>query len=97
MEVTALGGPHDGITIAIDNGIRSIRFMTLPERSNASMLEGDEPDARVDYDTVTYQVIKWYTGADADGNAGRILMVVLAPDYWPKGGDDGKVYPPWTP
>ena len=93
MDVTALGGPYDGNTIAIDDGIRSIKFMTLPERSTDQWLEDDEIDARVDFGEVTYQVVRWYTGTTVDGNTGRMLMIVLAPDHWPHAGER-PLYPP---
>ncbi len=96
MEVTALGGPHDGDVIAIADGIKSIRFMVLPE-SAAKMLEQKTPDAFIDTREVAYQVVRWYTGHDDTGNTGRMLMVVLAPDHWPHAGPDKPLYPPWTP
>ncbi len=55
---------------------------------------GAELEARVDFDTVTYQVVRWYTGHDDEGEPGRMLMVVLAPDHWPKAGNDRPLYPP---
>lgn len=97
MDVTALGGPHDGVTIAVEDRIKSIGFQVLHEQSTAAMLEGAEPDARVDFGEVTYQVVRWYTGHDDAGESGRMLMVVLAPDHWPKAGHDKPLYPPWTP
>jgi hypothetical protein len=99
MEVTALGGPHDGDTIAIDPQIKTIQYMVLPERSAAAYLEEAEMDARVEFSEVTYQVVRWYTGTDDTGGSGRMLMVVLAPDYWPKAGGGRPLYPPpeWAP
>lgn len=94
MDVTALGGPHDGDTIAIPDGIRSIRFQVLSEQSMRAMFEGAELDAVVDSDEVAYQVVRWYTGRDDTGEAGRMLMVVIAPDHWPKAGPDRPLYPP---
>lgn len=97
MDVTALGGPHDGDVIAVDAGIKSIRFMVLPERSTDTWLEKDELDARVDFGEVTYKIIRWYTGTDDEGGSGRMLMVVLHPNHWPRAGGDKPLYPPWTP
>ena len=94
MDVTALGGPHDGDTIAVDGQIRSIRFMVLPERSTHALLEESEPDARVDFGEVAYQVVRRYTGDTDIGERGRMLMVVVAPDHWPKCGPDRPLYPP---
>ena len=93
MDVTALGGPHDGDTIAIPDGIKQIQFMVAPENP-AKMLEAADPEATVDINEVRYQVVRWYTGPDDAGKAGRMLMVVLAPDHWPKAGHDRPVYPP---
>ncbi len=93
MDVTALGGPHDGDTIAIDNGIRSIEFVILAD----PITEWRDPAAMVKSDRVAYQVVRWYTGTDDGGGTGRMLMVVLAPDHWPKAGPDRPLYPPWTP
>ncbi len=94
MDVTALGGPHDGDVIAIADGIKSIRFMVLPE-SAAKMLESDTPDAFIDTREVTYQVERYHTGRDDTNNPGRMLMVVLAPGQWPKAGHDKPLYHPW--
>ncbi len=92
MDVTALGGPHDGDTMAFEAGIQQIRFM-VPRLEPAKMLDQDA-SALIDINEVTYQVVRWYTGGDDAGGTGRMLMVVLAPDHWPKAGPDRPVYPP---
>ncbi len=95
MEVTALGGPHDGNVVAIPDGIKQIRFMT-PRNDLVKMLE-DDTEGLIEVNEITYQVVRWYTGHDDTGEAGRMLMVVLAPDHWPHAGPDRPLYPPWTP
>ncbi len=94
MDVTALGGPHDGDTIAIDNGIRQIKFYVMAEPTYHSWLAEAKVGDRVDSEEVSYQVDHYYTGTDDEGGTGRMLMVVLAPDHWPKAGPDRPVYPP---
>ncbi len=86
MDVTALGGPHDGDTIAIDSKIRTIQFMIEPERPAGA--------AEVEIESVTYRVVRWYTGRDDEGRDGRMMWIVLTPEHWPKAGPDRPLYPP---
>jgi hypothetical protein len=99
MNVEALGGPYDGNIIVVPDAIRNIRLYVEPDypwpATNGPPveipLEALEPRA------VTYKVIRWYTGKDDQGNDGRMINIVLAPDHWPKNPSDETLYPPWTP
>ena len=93
MTVEALGGPHDGLAIALPSSARTLEFLIEPERQ-WSITDLDKPTPLyVPVQPVTYDIVRWYTGTTDEGETGRIVWVVFAPDYWPKGLDP-KVYPP---
>ncbi len=99
MIVQALGGPYDGQAVQVPDKIRQIKIQVEPERPweiEVPLNEATEiPLELIVPREIVYEVIRWYTGKYDQGNDGRMINVVVRPEFWPKPTDP--LYPPWTP
>ena len=94
MTVEALGGPHDGLAIALPASARTLEFLIEPGRQWSSQDLDKPTPLYIEVEAVTYDIVRWYTGTTDEGETGRIVWVVFAPTHWPKAGPDRSVYPP---